>query len=626
MSESAAPSGREPRSPPVALPHWLRRLDTAPGVIDVAKAQGLYARTAGWAMQHMAHARHLLARYAGADHSEASGSLLLARVPAAPAFAEPLTSKADGATTGRGASADHILYRPVASYTPTVSQAPGAVASPAASVLAGRLHRRIAGSGVMTAHTRALGHPEACVTLRSDLHERLTERLPAAAHPMATASPLAHGSEFQARLDRVELALPTAARAAHGDDSADTLPSASPAAPAVTPTAPPVISRQPAYTSAESLPEPEPLAPIGATTPAALPRYSPGTTRSPSSTTSAALLPGSVAFVHPTTSVIARKPNDPSTRSVSSTRALPDGAPELDVISPGAPGVEPRRPIARTTAHTGAGSASTTRTTTAPASPVPESGRTARDSALPTLLRIARGGTTHTSPIARKSDGASMDDPGFLQQGKMARHASEISRAASVSGPSGTRMQLARTIRRETPTMAPRSSPVSDANAGVVALPAKEELGAVVFGTADELASAPIIARGVRATSSSEEPVQDRPASRLMLAHTPEHPVAATPAVPRLIWRTPGGAAARAAPSDSSGLRGSATLMRAGYEGTSSAAMADPQTAPPGASGVPGEGDSPAAPIPDLGELAERVARLIARRLEIERDRRGGRT
>lgn len=70
-------------------------------------------------------------------------------------------------------------------------------------------------------------------------------------------------------------------------------------------------------------------------------------------------------------------------------------------------------------------------------------------------------------------------------------------------------------------------------------------------------------------------------------------------------------------------------LLRSEAEGTYDAATSVTPNTPasvPSAIGVGGSSATAPAPMPNLNQLAEQVTRMIVRRLEVERDRRGGKT
>jgi nicotinate-nucleotide--dimethylbenzimidazole phosphoribosyltransferase len=92
---------------------------------------------------------------------------------------------------------------------------------------------------------------------------------------------------------------------------------------------------------------------------------------------------------------------------------------------------------------------------------------------------------------------------------------------------------------------------------------------------------------------------------------------AAAPVAPTLVWRAPDSLATRVAPARPSDQAGT-VLMRATAEAPAATAPGAPATEP----AAPGDAATPALDIP---HLAEQVTRLIARRLEIEGERRGGR-
>ena len=105
------------------------------------------------------------------------------------------------------------------------------------------------------------------------------------------------------------------------------------------------------------------------------------------------------------------------------------------------------------------------------------------------------------------------------------------------------------------------------------------------------------------------------------LARTSELGFAAAAAAPALIWRS-----AKQSPSHAvhvaSQAQSAAILREAatdGGEGASTSAPADAWAAPPAIAA-----DSAAAAAPDIDEIAEQVSRLLARRLQVERERRGG--
>jgi hypothetical protein len=107
--------------------------------------------------------------------------------------------------------------------------------------------------------------------------------------------------------------------------------------------------------------------------------------------------------------------------------------------------------------------------------------------------------------------------------------------------------------------------------------------------------------------------VQARPSSASgAIARAAEIPAVAAPAAMAMVWRRPDDA--RAVPGrDAVVMRAMADGSNAGVSSLSGATGLDALAAAP-----------PAAPMPDLNRLADQVTRMIVRRLEVERERRGG--
>ncbi len=112
------------------------------------------------------------------------------------------------------------------------------------------------------------------------------------------------------------------------------------------------------------------------------------------------------------------------------------------------------------------------------------------------------------------------------------------------------------------------------------------------------------------------------------IARVAEIPAAASHADPTLVWRAANETGARAWPARSRDAWSSGVLMRAGTEDATDAGSATtpsaPAAVPPAADAATAGTLTAPAPAPDMNQLAEQVTRLIVRRLEVERERRGG--
>jgi hypothetical protein len=183
MTETAS-LGPASASSPAAVPHWRRRLDTSPGVIDTAAARRLYGRTAGWAIQRIARAGDLAARHASIDQAGAAAELLLARVPVQMSDQGEAEGSAAALSVGRAEGE----AQPDGSSGSMAHDAMPAAASPVASGLAMRLQRRVAGSGVIKVEASGeIDHKAAGLSLRSGLHHQLAARTGSASAAMHVA-------------------------------------------------------------------------------------------------------------------------------------------------------------------------------------------------------------------------------------------------------------------------------------------------------------------------------------------------------------------------------------------------------------------------------------------------------
>jgi hypothetical protein len=102
---------------------------------------------------------------------------------------------------------------------------------------------------------------------------------------------------------------------------------------------------------------------------------------------------------------------------------------------------------------------------------------------------------------------------------------------------------------------------------------------------------------------------------------------AAGPPGPTLIWRAADAVGARPQPGRSLGEDRHAMVMRAEAERSREARAPVAQglhAGMPSRTGMDGAAASLPMPMTDLNQVAERVMRLIARRLAVERERRGG--
>jgi hypothetical protein len=119
----------------------------------------------------------------------------------------------------------------------------------------------------------------------------------------------------------------------------------------------------------------------------------------------------------------------------------------------------------------------------------------------------------------------------------------------------------------------------------------------------------------------SASPAAARPAARPII--TPA--MIAAPALPTLVWRTTDDARTRDLASRFADVGSTGVLMRAGAEAIDGAGAVSSASAsiPPA---IHSDAAACAAPVPtpDVKQLAERVTRLIVRRLEVECERRGG--
>jgi hypothetical protein len=108
------------------------------------------------------------------------------------------------------------------------------------------------------------------------------------------------------------------------------------------------------------------------------------------------------------------------------------------------------------------------------------------------------------------------------------------------------------------------------------------------------------------------------------IGHTAEILIAA-PAVPTLVWRTTDATGTRDRASRFADAGSTGVLIRAGAEAIDGAAAASSASAS-APSPIQASAAACAAPPPtaDVSQLAERVTRLIVRRLEVECERRGG--
>lgn len=731
MSENGILPARERHTRPEASPRWFRRLGASPGVIDTAAAGRVYARTAGWALQRIARAGDLLARYASAAGAIPRRDLLLVH-PLAVAAGGPGPDDAERASGVAQAGGDRSA--PGGRLADGVYHGPSAAPSlPTPPALALRLHRRMAPTAAGSLQRLpALGRVGATLSLRPGLHTRLAARGDALPQPATAAITLArrpeqtlpgkdvgHFGAGAARAARAGEATPAAGRL-----PAETMPAAGTAGPSI-------IARKAMEASAGPAAGPESLAqtpvePVGShaidpsaddqtPSPAAVPETSaasPGIIDTAAAqrvyarttyagdrvarTTSAGGggAQGDLLLHAPVLSAAAPSESDPGDGTRASRVAHAEGdrssprvrSGEGDQRPAAAPWPAMPSSMAQRLQRRIAGTGVVDRQQGPPAlggvetnlslRPELHTRLAARGEAMPPLgrrpdqtlygkdakrfeSRMAKAGdptpgatTTGVSVIARKPidapaaptagpespaqtsvatvarrpETAPIARPGSPQRSGSLPRTPEVLPRASHAGGGETALHLARALRSD--AQPGQASPIQAFGAATASdwVPGTEALSTALPAGAGPLAAPSTLARmpddGAAPVAEGSAAYAGLPgAAAGGMASTAEIPAAAAP--PTLIWRATAHAAANPGSGRFPGVGHDALLMRSGTAtDTASSPAPAPYAAAPGSGGAESWiGTSPASP--DLNLLAEQVTRIVVRRLEAERERRG---
>jgi hypothetical protein len=505
------------------IPRWLqRRAERAGGVIDVAAARRVHARTAGWVAQRFARSSALAERYATTEDG-ASDELLLARAPAATAW-----------------PGDGDLPPPAEQDLPSPEQG----SPPPASPLAARLQRRAIAPGVLDVRPRAnlLGCADTAVSLKAGLHQRLAARTDAAG-PVDT--PLASIATHSAS---------SAVQASHALSHAPIEPriarTADPARAAVSNLPPSLAHPRGNRPQPDSMPRVQRQADSVASDPEPTPRA----------------IAGDDSAHHED-----RLQVEAASRSARVARAADPAPPDAAELA---------LPLAQLAHRHGS-------------RPQPD---------IPRLQRQADAAgraAEQTPPAIAGQDGPHHEDR--LQATELA-------------------LPLARHFAKgvpDTPVRLQRvadSVPLTDVSAtgeSHALIRASESSIAAVWGAAPAAAPA-------AAPISVRQPID----KRVPIARTAELRPAAAPAAPTLVWRAghaPAAQVARQAHALPQGPAIMRTTADDGADGGSTMPAGAASSAAPAAAAL-----ASAAAAPDIAELADQVSRVLARRLEVERERRGG--
>jgi hypothetical protein len=553
MTETKAPLGQASAVSQAASPHWLRRLDGSPGVIDTAEARRHYARTAGWAIQRIMRASDLASRYAGANRGGAANELLLARVPAR--ISDQGESDAQGGAAG-AAGADLGRLGHVAVSEPFAGDATTAT-SAAASGVAMRLQRRAAGSGMIKPDVpRAADHPAAGLSLRAGLHERLGARA-------GSAPPLA--IQVARRMDRGNDVGPLAVRMALGN---------------------PTLAGRGPGTHADATSKPGSAARASVAAPSdedveAMP----------------ALVPSDVggrseAGVTQRTdaSALQRKIND--AQSDASARATAE-----------------LRPAGQTSEAAAAESRRGARSTLPLA--YPNAGGTSQ-------TRVTRRSTA-ASPLRRKT--SEPDVPATAHRSPAAPTTASV--AALSPDSAGNLLPLARRPAQTSLTHRGGEAPILHRKTSDPSIDASVRS----MQSPTSLALAREAAPFTSAQPDSETTLQLARVgmSAAQLPDVWSRSGADATAAPTLVWRAADNANPRARSARLPDGGSGGVLMRAGVgDVTDHGSASSWSTSAPVEAPVAGAPHAPSSPALDVNRLAEHIIGVIARRLEIERERRGG--
>jgi hypothetical protein len=569
---------------------WQRRLDAPPGVVDAGAARRIYERTAGWALQRIAHAGELAARHASAD-ADAAGDLLLARAPAVLAGDDDVADARGNvpfATRGESrreealsAAAQTVAAEP--SATIARKAAPSSESTPSAT--AQRAQRRIEGAGVIdVSSARALDRSAATgASLRPGLHERLSARADTAGSDSSPVLQLARrlepsmtavASESAVASSVITSSFPTAGMASPESERAAVVPQASPSPAA---THGPSSSRSDAgITSRDGAP----VAPLPARS----------------------IAEGSMPMSRVQRAVLARKASLlQGSESVASNprphRADVGGEPGSAARSTADAAVTASLPVARASAYA-------TRDATIPAQAM-------------ALARSTEPGGGHAEPSERHTSPIALSIAEAPLARSIARSiAPDVQARADAVGGAGEAsvfpapVVLTHSASHASPmTLSVAETPLVRSIARSVAPNVLARSGTI--GGANEATVSPLcVVLGERLAPTASQGI----------ARMAEAPAPAEARAPALVWHAASDAGARAR-----NVLRNGTLMRAGTDdvatSTSPASGAAQPLADPAADGA----SASSASALDIARLAERVTRLIMRRLEIERDRRGSR-
>ena len=625
-------------------PRWLQRIVARPGVIDLTMTQRLYARTAGWALQRLARADRLLTRFTTTDPASTPGGLLLARVPVVTPVSDPDPGFAQGATDVRTPVAGQDRPRTDDAYGEAPKDAASVAAPPALGV---RLQRRVMGTGVVSIPTQQiLGRATAGVSLHSGLHERLAAR--AEALPQAAGPPVGLALRVGSSEDPNETgrAVSVGARVAgSGGALAHRMPVSPPLLPVppargapvprdqADPLAtPPLVSNSRSHTDKASIVHRKPADTAASATPLptirtdAPERASAG----PDSQEIAATLyrPGTAARSGPARSdqIHTFAGSEPHTGIPSGPAVSLSSDPDQGT-KPGSgtlpnQGLAPARPITTSGPAEGVGKTLTLARTPTDAPGDPSAASPVRPEAIPPAVG-SRGSETRLQLA-----------PARNEQGPAVSHAWPVAGipTTAADSPQGSDWAASpsavKTAYPGVPITTPHRTGTSSAPE-VVHRAADQPLPQLQ--RRDPLtASAFAIPVGLGETAvAAGQPV---PVAVGASARTTEMPPAPASATPTMVWRAADAGPHPASDRSSAAGRNTAMLMRSTADtdsgaGPSSSPITGTSMPSPAAS-LNGLSSAPASstPMPDLGQLAEQVTRLIVRRLEVERDRRGGRS
>lgn len=625
MSVVPALPGAPDQSP---TPRCLQRLQAPLGVIDTGPVLRRWQRTAGWAAEWMARSGHLVARYTSAIGDGATEPLLMVR-PALPSGVDraAISLPGDGAVRPPEAPGGAPAMAP--------DQPSSGPATPASALLQ-RWQRRI--SGIQTLQRRPatalLGASATAGVVDPVQHQRLLARAGVASGAATTANATALPVVTAFAAERAGAGGRVAETAPGRVSGLDVLAATEPKSPGQPALPAPSARQQRPDDAGHSLPvqrAPTPSQPtadvFGGPGPlAAATDHGSGPTVIEALT--AVHRPAAMSSPAADALVPARPPSEPKPGATAlAAAALSRATVQRSLASPADPLLSTRPPAL------------------ALARPV-EPGVPTGPTADPTHFGLAQLPKDVLARAAVVVDAAAPEPPGAIQPLAHRVPATSLPSSPAMAQPGTINTAAIPTIMpRALGSVAHRAVPLVDRLAGqhgLAGLPTEAPLpappmtlqrdaGTVVAGGAS--AGAPALAgpSAEPATGSDAWPVAGATAiasalavttlaAAPRLARSAEVPVGTTPPKAALVWQRPapavgpgpGGAAAT-----HQLMRSSSSDDRAVEAGRPSAVDAGP------AETLYSKGVLP-APGPDLADVAEQVTRLIARRLVIERERRGG--